>query len=103
VSGSSRPHGKPCPFIMLFYKYPFSMRCVILKLKMQHAAMSANSQSKSAFVTRLPREVRDAIYLELWRLKGLRQHIVSHRNHENADPELLDGISAAGDAWPTSR
>ncbi|CAH0003792.1 unnamed protein product [Clonostachys byssicola] len=49
--------------------------------------MSANYQLKSTFVTRLPREVRDAIYLELWRSNGLRQHIVSHRNHKNADPE----------------
>lgn len=60
---------------------------LILKLMVQHTAMSTNSQSKSAFVTRLPREVRDAIYLELWRFIGLRQHVVSHRNHENTDPE----------------
>ncbi|SPO06269.1 uncharacterized protein DNG_08958 [Cephalotrichum gorgonifer] len=43
---------------------------------------SINPQSQSAFVTRLvtlPTEVRDAIYLELWRSSGnLRQHIVWH-------------------------
>ncbi|VUC27031.1 unnamed protein product [Clonostachys rosea] len=49
--------------------------------------MPANPQSRSAFVTRLPREVRDAIYLELWRSIGLRQHIVSHRDQENGGPE----------------
>lgn len=40
--------------------------------------MSINPQSQSAFITRLPPEIRDAIYLELWRSCGLRQHIVWH-------------------------
>ncbi|RYP81623.1 hypothetical protein DL770_005831 [Monosporascus sp. CRB-9-2] len=43
--------------------------------------MSANPQTQSAFVNRLPREMRNAIYLELWRSCGLRQHILWH-----ADP-----------------
>lgn len=38
--------------------------------------MPENSQSQSAFISRLPREIRDAIYLELWRSAGLRQHII---------------------------
>ncbi|OBT68525.1 hypothetical protein VE03_01817 [Pseudogymnoascus sp. 23342-1-I1] len=47
--------------------------------------MSINPQTQSAFVTRLvalPAEIRDAIYLELWRSCGLRQHIVCHREKE---------------------
>lgn len=40
--------------------------------------MAANPQLQSAFITRLPRELRDLIYLELWRSSGLRQHIVRH-------------------------
>ena len=40
--------------------------------------MSVNPQSESAFITRLPLEIRNAIYLELWRSCGLRQHIVWH-------------------------
>ncbi|KAG7132983.1 hypothetical protein HYQ45_008780 [Verticillium longisporum] len=40
--------------------------------------MDANPQTQSAFITTLPREVRDAIYLELWRSSGLRQHILFH-------------------------
>lgn len=47
--------------------------------------MSINSQTQSAFVTwlvALPAEIRDAIYLELWRSYGLRHHIVSHGEEE---------------------
>lgn len=40
--------------------------------------MSAASQIQSSFVNRLPREIRNAIYLELWRSSGLRQHIILH-------------------------
>ncbi|KAF6831375.1 hypothetical protein CPLU01_06794 [Colletotrichum plurivorum] len=40
--------------------------------------MSANPQTESAFINHLPREIRDAIYLELWRSHGLRQHILYH-------------------------
>ncbi|EQB55160.1 hypothetical protein CGLO_04937 [Colletotrichum gloeosporioides Cg-14] len=40
--------------------------------------MPVNPQIKSAFVNVLPREVRDSIYLELWRSCGLRQHILYH-------------------------
>ncbi|KAL6366106.1 hypothetical protein LRP88_00202 [Fusarium phalaenopsidis] len=36
-----------------------------------------NPQSNSPLL-KLPREVRDAIYLEVWRFTGLRQHIVAH-------------------------
>lgn len=48
--------------------------------------MSINPQSHSTFVTRLvslPPEIRDAIYLELWRSHGLRQHIVRHGKQED--------------------
>lgn len=45
--------------------------------------MSANPQTESPFVSRLPREVRDAIYLELWRSCGLRQHILRLGNMSN--------------------
>ncbi|KAM0351837.1 hypothetical protein ACHAPU_002350 [Fusarium lateritium] len=37
-------------------------------------------QLQSKFITRLPREVRDKVYLELWRSCGLRQHIIWHRD-----------------------
>ncbi|KAM5513401.1 hypothetical protein FOXYSP1_08201 [Fusarium oxysporum f. sp. phaseoli] len=40
-------------------------------------------QHQPAFITHLPREVRDRIYLELWRSCGLRQHIVWHRDKED--------------------
>ncbi|RYP58133.1 hypothetical protein DL769_009090 [Monosporascus sp. CRB-8-3] len=40
--------------------------------------MSAHPQTQCAFVHRLPREIRNAIYLELWRSCGLRQHILWH-------------------------
>ncbi|KAF4415352.1 hypothetical protein FACUT_13472 [Fusarium acutatum] len=39
-------------------------------------------QHQSAFITHLPREIRDKIYLELWRSCGLRQHIIWHRNKD---------------------
>ncbi|KAK3316803.1 hypothetical protein B0H66DRAFT_305904 [Apodospora peruviana] len=42
------------------------------------ATANQQTQSQSAFVAILPREVRDLIYLELWRSSGLRQHIVFH-------------------------
>ncbi|KAI6754787.1 hypothetical protein HG530_012539 [Fusarium avenaceum] len=41
---------------------------------------SIDPQSKSRFICRLPREVRDAVYLELWRSCGLRQHIIWHED-----------------------
>ncbi|EXL58200.1 hypothetical protein FOCG_05142 [Fusarium oxysporum f. sp. radicis-lycopersici 26381] len=40
-------------------------------------------QHQSAFVTFLPREIRDRVYLELWRSCGLRQHIVWHRDKDD--------------------
>ncbi|KAF6826655.1 hypothetical protein CMUS01_09341 [Colletotrichum musicola] len=40
--------------------------------------MSANPQTESAFINHLPREIREAIYLELWRSHGLHQHILYH-------------------------
>lgn len=45
--------------------------------------MPFHSQSQSSFVARLPPEVREAIYLELWRCVGLRQHIVSHTRYRD--------------------
>ncbi|KAF4449679.1 hypothetical protein F53441_7079 [Fusarium austroafricanum] len=47
------------------------------------ADASPNPQLQSTFITRLPREVRDGIYLELWRLCGLRQHIIWHENKDD--------------------
>lgn len=40
-------------------------------------------QSQSQSATLLPREIRDRIYLELWRSCGLCQHIVWHRDKDN--------------------
>ncbi|KAF4993778.1 hypothetical protein FGRMN_6252 [Fusarium graminum] len=40
-------------------------------------------QLQSPLLSRLPREVRDAIYLEIWRSCGLRQHIIWHRDQED--------------------
>ncbi|KAI8295016.1 hypothetical protein K4K59_004837 [Colletotrichum sp. SAR11_240] len=40
--------------------------------------MTHDPQTQSAFVSRLPREARDAIYFQLWRVCGLRQHILWH-------------------------
>ncbi|TEA14158.1 hypothetical protein C8034_v003724 [Colletotrichum sidae] len=40
--------------------------------------MAPAPQTQSPFISRLPREVRDAIYLQLWRSTGLRQHILYH-------------------------
>jgi hypothetical protein len=36
-------------------------------------------QHQSSLLTRLPREILDKIYLELWRTYGLRQHMLFHR------------------------
>ncbi|KAF4857322.1 hypothetical protein CGCSCA4_v000431 [Colletotrichum siamense] len=44
--------------------------------------MPVSTQNQSAFMSRLPREIRDAIYLELWRSHGLRQHILYHGKGE---------------------
>ncbi|KAK1579561.1 uncharacterized protein LY79DRAFT_564100 [Colletotrichum navitas] len=40
--------------------------------------MPSDPQTQSTFISRLPREVRDAVYLHLWRSCGLRQHILWH-------------------------
>ncbi|RSL54107.1 hypothetical protein CEP54_010055 [Fusarium duplospermum] len=48
-----------------------------------------NPQSNSPLV-KLPREVRDAIYLEVWRLTGLRQHIVAHWGPPPKKPKPVD-------------
>ncbi|KAF4985039.1 hypothetical protein FGRMN_11284 [Fusarium graminum] len=40
-------------------------------------------QLQSAFITYLPREVRDKVYFELWRSCGLRQHIIWHRDKDD--------------------
>lgn len=44
------------------------------------ADTSLDPQSESRFICRLPREVRDAVYLKLWRSCGLRQHIIWHED-----------------------
>lgn len=41
---------------------------------------STNPQLKSSLVARLPREIRDLIYLELWQPYGFRQHILWHND-----------------------
>ncbi|KAF2220090.1 hypothetical protein BDZ85DRAFT_267172 [Elsinoe ampelina] len=43
-----------------------------------------NSQADSAFVRMLPPEIRHMIYLELWRMTGLRQHIIWHGPEDSA-------------------
>ncbi|KAJ4313411.1 hypothetical protein N0V84_009440 [Fusarium piperis] len=40
--------------------------------------MSEPNPQPNCPLVKLPREVRDAIYLEVWRIVGLRQHIVAH-------------------------
>ncbi|KAM0332534.1 hypothetical protein ACHAQA_002817 [Verticillium albo-atrum] len=45
--------------------------------------MASNPQTESPFITSLPRDVRDAIYLELWSTSGLRQHILFHSYEQN--------------------
>jgi hypothetical protein len=41
-------------------------------------ASEIQPQLQSSLLTRLPREILDKIYLELWRSYGLRQHILFH-------------------------
>ncbi|KAF6811622.1 hypothetical protein CSOJ01_05606, partial [Colletotrichum sojae] len=43
-----------------------------------NASNALQSPANSAFVSLLPREVRDGVYLELWHISGLRQHIQWH-------------------------
>ncbi|KAF2876875.1 hypothetical protein BDV95DRAFT_131955 [Massariosphaeria phaeospora] len=43
-------------------------------------ASAANPQHQSNLLTRLPREILDQIYLEIWRICGLCQHILLHGN-----------------------
>ncbi|RMJ07896.1 hypothetical protein CDV36_012513 [Fusarium kuroshium] len=57
--------------------------------------MSFHSQSQSPFVAHLPPEVREAIYLELWRCVGLRQHIIAHTRYRH---KKLSEIHLA--RWP---
>ncbi|KAK2043255.1 hypothetical protein LZ31DRAFT_595780 [Colletotrichum somersetense] len=40
--------------------------------------MPSDPQTQSNSISRLPREVRDTVYLQLWRSCGLRQHILWH-------------------------
>lgn len=51
--------------------------------------MSTNTQTDSAFINRLPREIREAIYVELWRSHGLRQHILYHSDPQANPWELV--------------
>jgi hypothetical protein len=55
--------------------------------------MSINPQLQCSFATHLPRKVREAIYLELWRSSGLRQHIMWH-------PDYSDTIRSHFCRWP---
>ncbi|KAH8693474.1 hypothetical protein GQ44DRAFT_765179 [Phaeosphaeriaceae sp. PMI808] len=41
-------------------------------------ASKTHPQQQSSLLTRLPREILDKIYLEVWRAYGLRQHILFH-------------------------
>lgn len=54
-----------------------------------HAAIAPNMttrpQPQFPFLA-LPREIRDLVYLELWRACGLRQHILWH--HDEPNPHL---------------
>ncbi|KAK3315945.1 hypothetical protein B0H66DRAFT_560019 [Apodospora peruviana] len=60
---------------------------ILLKSSNQHqsslAKMAADLQPQSPFIARLPREVRDLVYLELWRSSGLRQHIMWHQERRS--------------------
>ncbi|KAF5604269.1 uncharacterized protein FSUBG_6887 [Fusarium subglutinans] len=47
------------------------------------ADQSPDPQLQSSFITRIPREVRDKVYLELWRSCGLRQHIIWHKDTQD--------------------
>ncbi|KAJ3456776.1 hypothetical protein MRS44_016799 [Fusarium solani] len=57
-----------------------------------------NPQSNSPLI-KLPRELRDAIYLEVWRSNGLRQHIVAHWG-PNAKPPDADAKPPDADVKP---
>ncbi|KAI1078552.1 hypothetical protein F5B20DRAFT_205762 [Whalleya microplaca] len=47
-----------------------------------------HGQLQSPLFNRLPPELRDAIYLELWRSAGLSQHIIYHEDfHRNIEPD----------------
>jgi hypothetical protein len=53
------------------------------------ANTSLDPQSESRLIWRLLREVRDAVYLELWRFCGLRQHIIWHEDkHDGSRPHF---------------
>ncbi|CAG7556444.1 unnamed protein product [Fusarium equiseti] len=71
------------------------------------AEQSFDPQLQSTFLTRLPRELHDKVYLELWRSCGLRQHIIWHHNEDDVTKahfcrwqcttpfEVEDGLQAA--------
>jgi hypothetical protein len=44
-----------------------------------------HEQRQSPFFDRFPREIRDAIYLELWRTAGLSQHVFWHEDQRNPE------------------
>jgi hypothetical protein len=49
-------------------------------------ASETHPQHQSSLLTRLPREILDKIYLELWRTCGLHQHILFHHtDHSDKD------------------
>ena len=47
------------------------------------ANMPTHLQPQSSLLTKLPRELLDLIYVELWRSHGLRQHILWHGKWRN--------------------
>ncbi|GJN67489.1 hypothetical protein PLICBS_001515 [Purpureocillium lilacinum] len=46
----------------------------------------ADPQLQSSFITKLPPEIRQLVYLELWRSYGLRQHFLHHRGETDEAP-----------------
>lgn len=49
-------------------------------------ASTASPQLTSPLFSLLPREIRDLIYLELWKTSSLRQHITAERVHISTYP-----------------
>ncbi|KAL2382468.1 hypothetical protein RJZ90_003254 [Blastomyces dermatitidis] len=51
--------------------------------------MAMNPQVQFGFISVLPREIRDSIYLELWHSCGLPPHILWHSNFTDANNSHL--------------
>ena len=58
-------------------------------LSFHHPMMATNPQPQSPLLA-LPREIRNLIYLELWRSAGLRQHILWHHGERHYDEPDYD-------------